>query len=99
MKKTRVAPLKPQTIPRLELQAAFYACRLRAFTLKHCRSQKSHCTDSTVVLHWIYNFNNRQKTFIANRLHETRHATAIDDWKYVPTKLNPADEGTEESRQ
>ena len=50
--------------------------------------------NSTVVLHWIYNINNRQKTYIANRLHEIRHTTAIDDWKYVPTKLNPADEGT-----
>ena len=95
--KTRVAPLKPQTIPKLELQAAVYSCRLQRAFIKNTTlsvSKITHWTDITVVLHWIYNINNRQKTYIANRLHEIRHTTAINDWKYVPTKLNPADEGT-----
>ena len=97
MGKTRVAPLKPQTIPKLELQAAVYSCRLQRAFIKNTTlsvSKITHWTDSTVVLHWIYNINNRQKTYIANRLHEIRHTTAINDWKYVATKLNPADEGT-----
>ena len=89
MGKTRVAPLKPQTIPRPELQAAVYACRLqRAFTNNSTLSisKITHWTDSTFLLHWICNINNKQKTCIANRLHEIRHATAIDDWKYVTYK-------------
>ena len=97
MGKTRVAPLKPQTIPKLELQAAVYPCRLQRAFIKNTSlsiSKITHWTDTTVVLLWIYNINNRQKTYIANRLHEIRHPTAIGDWKYVPTKHNPADEGT-----
>ena len=54
----------------------------------------THWADSEIVLHWIYNINNRQKTYIANRLHAKRHNTTVDDWKHVPTKHNPADEGT-----
>ena len=89
MGKTRVTPLKAPTIPRPELQAAFYSCRLqRAFTNNSTLqiSKITHWTDSTFLLHWICNINNKQKTCIANRLHEIRHATAIDDWKYVTYK-------------
>ena len=35
MGKTRVAPLKPQTIPKLELQAAVYSCRLQRAFIKN----------------------------------------------------------------
>ena len=97
MGKTRGGPLEPQAIPKLELQAAVYSCRLQRAFIKNTTlsiSKITHWTDSTVVLHWIYNINNRQKTYIANRQHEIRHSTAIGDWKYVPTKHNPADEGT-----
>ena len=59
-----------------------------------CQSQRSDTGLTAVVLHWVYNHNNRQKTYIANRLHKKQHTTAISDWKYVPTKHNPADEGT-----
>ena len=97
MRKTRVAPLKSQTIPKLELPAAVYSCRIQRAFIKNTTlptSNITHWTDSTVVLHWIYNINNRRKTYFANRLHKIRHHTAINEWKYVPTKHNPADEGT-----
>ena len=35
--------------------------------------------------------NKEYKQFVQNRLHEIRNKTSIDDWYYVPTKLNPSD--------
>ena len=57
-------------------------------------SKITHWTDSTVVLHWIYNINDRQKTYIVNRLHEIRHTTAIGTDKGTQPTKEP-----EESRQ
>ena len=46
-----------------------------------------------------YNKNNRKKTYKANRLHEIRHTTTADDWKYIPTKHVQSTKEPEESRQ
>ena len=107
MKKTRivfilgkscVAPLKQQTIPKLELQASVYASPLRKklneeLTLRI--DQTVHWSDSTSVLGWIYNRNKEQhKMFIANRIYEILEHSRKTEWRYVLTKDNPADEGT-----
>nr|XP_054593653.1 uncharacterized protein LOC129160674 [Nothobranchius furzeri] len=48
-------------------------------------------TDSTAVLRYIQNENKRFKTFVANRIHTIRENSEVDQWRYIPSGLNPAD--------
>ena len=47
--------------------------------------------DSTSVLWWIRGYGKMFKPFVANRIGEIHSLTNPDQWKYVPTELNPAD--------
>ena len=77
MGKTRNAPIKEWTIPRLELQAAVLAARLsktilRELDLPVC--QTFFWSDSMTSLQYIKNETRRFQTFVANRvaeIHET----------------------------
>ena len=94
--KARVAPMKAMTIPKLELQAALLAARLRrkildALTIEV--PQSFMWTDSTTVLQWLASVD-RQPVFVANRVAEILESTTIDQWFHVPTADNPADVGT-----
>jgi hypothetical protein len=93
----RVAPLKPLSIPRLELQAALMAARLAASIKKETNMSISRTvfwTDSTTVLCWLRTDPLKYSAFVANRLGEIDETTGGDEWRWVPTKLNPADIGT-----
>ena len=94
--KARVAPMKALTIPKLELQAALLAARLKdevqkALTLTVERTLM--WTDSTTVLQWLHSID-KQPVFVANRVAEILELTTIDEWNHVPTVDNPADAGT-----
>ena len=94
--KARVAPMKPLSIPKLELQAALLATRLKekilaALTIHIDREYM--WTDSTTVLQWLASVD-RQPVFVANRVAEILESTTIDQWFHVPTADNPADVGT-----
>ena len=95
--KTRVAPLRQTTIPRLELQAALYAVILKK-TIEDEMDFKFDkiflWSDSTTVLRWIKNFKLKHKMYIGNRIAEIRDLTSTNQWNYVNTKGNPADQGT-----
>ena len=91
-----MAPMKVMTVPKLELQAALLAARLKreitqALTVNV--NQVLMWTDSTTVLQWI-NTNERQPIFLANRVCEILEYTSVDQWNHVATKANPADAGT-----
>ncbi|XP_058810967.1 uncharacterized protein LOC131675845 [Topomyia yanbarensis] len=95
--KTKVAPLKPMTIPRLELQAAVLGARM-AKTI-----QDSHkipirlrvmWSDSSTVLSWIRSDTRRYPKFVAFRVSEILNVTSLDEWRWLPTRLNVADEAT-----
>jgi len=48
-------------------------------------------TDSTAVLQMIFNTNKRFPTFVANRIAKIEEGSKPDKWRYVASKLNPAD--------
>ncbi|CAF4751000.1 unnamed protein product [Pieris macdunnoughi] len=93
--KARVAPLKPSTIPRLELAAALLGAQLSS---KVCQSlsrkfdQKYFWSDSTIVLGWIKNTNpSNLKQFVYNRVNEIHELTDKSTWHHISTEMNPAD--------
>ncbi|XP_072037120.1 uncharacterized protein [Amphiura filiformis] len=94
MSKSRVAPTKQVSIPRLELTAATVAVRMSNMILREIEMPIDNIyfwTDSTTVLSYIANERTRYHTFVANRVGEIRENTKVSQWYYVPTKVNPAD--------
>nr|XP_024655051.1 uncharacterized protein LOC112430804 [Maylandia zebra] len=92
--KARVAPLKQVTIPRLELAAAVLAVRLDkmlSVELNLNLSESVFWSDSTTVLQYIANTTTRFKTYVANRVSTIHALTKVEQWRYISSKLNPAD--------
>ena len=50
--------------------------------------------DSMNVLHWIHVQSRDLKPFVAHRIGEIHDESSPDQWKHVPTELNPADYGS-----
>ncbi|XP_062538120.1 uncharacterized protein LOC134206419 [Armigeres subalbatus] len=95
--KTRVAPLKFISIPRLELQAALIAVRLAntvTDALSYKISRKFFWTDSRDVLCWLNSDHRRYTQFVAFRVSEILESTEVNEWHWVPSKMNVADDGT-----
>ena len=95
--KSRLAPLKSVTIPRLELMAAVLAVKVDG----NLRSQLSiqlepppFWTDSMIVFHYIKAQSKRFHTFVANRVNAIHRGSSVDQWRHVPGELNPADEAS-----
>ena len=84
------------TIPKLQLQAALLAARLKEDI---CRALTVHVnkvymlTDSTTVLQCLHS-TSKQTIFTANRVCEILEYTSVDDWIHVSSNDNPADAGT-----
>ena len=92
--KSRVAPTKVTTIPRLELTAAVTSVKVSCILkreLDYENIEEFFWTDSKVVLGYIHNEARRFHTFVSNRVQYIRDKTRLDQWGFVPTKQNPAD--------
>lgn len=94
MSKTRVAPLKTVTIPRMELSAAELLSRVIVEVKKSLEFTEMEYIlwiDSSPALYWLRKDPSSLKVFIANRVASIQRNTDLKCWKYVNTKDNPAD--------
>ena len=94
--KGRLAPLKPLTIPRLELCAAVVASQndlmiRRELQMPELEVQSVFWTDSVTVLCYLNNESKCFHTFVANRIQRIKNVCDPSQWHYVPSKDNPAD--------
>ncbi|GBN32855.1 hypothetical protein AVEN_14027-1 [Araneus ventricosus] len=92
--KSRVAPIRVISIPRLELCACVLLAQLVQKIRSSLRLEISDIvlhTDSTIALAWLNTPANHLKTFIANRVSKVQRLTENCCWTHVPSHLNPAD--------
>ena len=95
--KSRVTPLKPVTIPRLELTAAVTSVRISDQLRRESQLENTEeifWTDSKVVLGYIANESRRFHVYVANRVQEIQDKTSPKQWRYVETRSNPADDAS-----
>ncbi|KRY06112.1 hypothetical protein T12_10088, partial [Trichinella patagoniensis] len=92
--KSRVAPIRKLSLPRLELMAALLCARLVAYVKRKADLPIRSCfcwSDSSVALCWIRSNAQRWKPFVSNRVREIQEIISPDSWRYCPTQDNPAD--------
>ncbi|GFW26969.1 integrase catalytic domain-containing protein [Trichonephila clavipes] len=91
--KTRVAPLKQVTIPRLELMACCIGARLAHSVQKSLNITEMETvfwSDSMVALYRLRG-KGGWSVFVSNRIKEIQNLFPNSDWRHVPGKINPAD--------
>ena len=94
MVKARVPPKKYISIPRLELVAATLSVKMAKFLSKELKIgyfQETVWSDSKVVLIYIRSTSKKFKIFVANRIQQIYENSEVNQWRYVPSKNNPAD--------
>jgi len=86
--KSRVPPVKPVTVPRLELTAATISVKVASLLkseLEYNCVSEFYWTDSRVVIGYIRNDVRRFHVFVANRVQLFRSSSDVTSWRYVDT--------------
>ena len=95
-----MTPTKYVSIPKLELTAATLSIKMSQLIKRELEpadvtSVKQHfLTDSQVVLGYINHESKRFKVFVANRAQPICDNSNTNQWHYVDTKINPADDAS-----
>lgn len=100
--KTRVAPIKLESIPRLELDAARLGVRHAKIILKSLTVSTKRVTywsDSETVLIWLRSDARSNPSYVAFRITEIQDSSDVASWRYVPSSQNVADDATKDKEK
>jgi len=96
--KSRLAPLKSTSIPRLELSAAKISIHLDKMLKREIEIPLSEpsifWSDNMSVLRYVRNENKRFHTFVANRIAMIRDSSSPGQWYHLEGITNPGDHTT-----
>ena len=97
MGKSRVTPKVYVIIPRMELAGAVLSVQIAALIRRELDNEwknETFWTNNKVVLGYINNNTKMFKEFFANRIHQIHEGSNVSQWRYVPSKMNSADDAS-----
>uniref|UniRef100_A0A6M2DPC6 Putative bel12 ag transposon polyprotein n=1 Tax=Xenopsylla cheopis TaxID=163159 RepID=A0A6M2DPC6_XENCH len=96
MSKSKITPIKIQTLARLELCAAHLLAKLLAFIINSNNHSLNinhiyNFSDSMIVLHWLSGPIQRWKSFVANKVTKIHELIPSAQWFHISSESNIAD--------